>query len=77
MIDDTTVNAIILRLKTGEVLAYPASPTWQNDAAIYKITSVLNEKVLDVSDWGTDNGVLIQQYRYHGGAINIGGLFRS
>src|SRR5581483_2961889 len=68
VIDDTTVNAIVLRLKMGEILAYPDSPAWQNDAAIYKITSVVSEKVLDVWGASQENGTPIKQCAYHGGA---------
>jgi Ricin-type beta-trefoil lectin domain-like len=37
------------------------------DRATYKITSLVSEKVLDVSDWRTENGALIIQHECHGG----------
>jgi hypothetical protein len=69
VIDDTTINAIVQRLKAGNISAYPAYLGWQNDAAIYKITSVLSEKVLDVWGASRENGTPIKQHPYHGGAI--------
>jgi len=38
------------------------------DARVYKIVSVVSEKVLDVQDWRTDDGALIQQWEYYGSA---------
>ncbi len=68
VIDDPIVNAIVLRLKMGEILAYPDFPAWQSDAAIYKITSVVSEKVLDVWGASQENGTPIKQCASHGGA---------
>jgi Ricin-type beta-trefoil lectin domain-like len=67
VIDDTPINAIVRRLKAGDISTYPAYPAWQNDAAIYKITSLLSEKVLDVWGASSENGVPIKQHAYHGG----------
>src|SRR5256885_4469045 len=66
-------------VSSGGQLLLPASrealePTLQRayerwwDRATYKITSILSEKVLDVSDWRTENWASIIQHDYHEGA---------